>query len=131
LIFHRVIPDFMVQGGDPEGTGMGGPGYTIKGEFSSNDFDNEIEHEPGVLSMARSQDPDSAGSQFFIVTGEAGHLDGDYPAFCKVMNGKDVVEEIESTEADNNDKPVSDQVIQSMTVDLEGYKVAEPEKSEN
>jgi len=128
LIFHRVIPDFMIQGGDPEGTGMGDPGYSIKGEFSSNDFDNDLKHEPGVLSMARSQDPDSAGSQFFIVTGDGSHLDGDYAAFGKVIDGMDVVEDIEAEETDNNDKPNTDQVIESMSVDLNGYQAEEPEK---
>jgi len=128
LIFHRVIPDFMIQGGDPEGTGMGDPGYSIKGEFSSNGFDNDLKHEPGILSMARSQDPDSAGSQFFIVTGDGSHLDGDYAAFGKVIDGMDVVEDIESEETDNNDKPNTDQVIESMTVDLNGYQAEEPEK---
>lgn len=128
LIFHRVIPDFMIQGGDPEGTGMGDPGYSIKGEFSSNDFDNDLKHEPGILSMARSQDPDSAGSQFFIVTGDGSHLDGDYAAFGKVIDGMDVVEDIEAEETDNNDKPNTDQVIESMSVDLNGYQAEEPEK---
>lgn len=128
LIFHRVIPDFMIQGGDPEGTGMGDPGYSIKGEFSSNDFDNDLKHEPGVLSMARSQDPDSAGSQFFIVTGDGSHLDGEYAAFGKVIDGMDVVEDIEAEETDNNDKPNTDQVIESMSVDLNGYQAEEPEK---
>lgn len=129
LIFHRVIPDFMIQGGDPEGTGMGDPGYSIKGEFSSNDFDNDLKHEPGILSMARSQDPDSAGSQFFIVTGDGSHLDGDYAAFGKVIDGMDVVEDIEAEETDNNDKPKTDQIIESMSVDLNGYQAEEPEKS--
>ena len=128
LIFHRVIPDFMIQGGDPEGTGMGDPGYSIKGEFSSNDFDNDLKHEPGILSMARSQDPDSAGSQFFIVTGDGSHLDGDYAAFGKVIDGMDVVEDIEAEETDNNDKPKTDQIIESMSVDLNGYQAEEPEK---
>ncbi|HLR23503.1 MAG TPA: peptidylprolyl isomerase [Pseudogracilibacillus sp.] len=129
LIFHRVIPDFMIQGGDPEGTGMGDPGYSIKGEFSSNDFDNDLKHEPGILSMARSQDPDSAGSQFFIVTGDGSHLDGDYAAFGKVIDGMDVVEDIEAEETDNNDRPKTDQIIESMSVDLNGYQAEEPEKS--
>src|SRR5699024_12617263 len=100
LIFHRVIPDFMIQGGDPEGTGIGDPGYSIKGEFSSNDFDNDLKHEPGILSMARSQDTDSAGSQFFIVTGDGSHLDGDYAAFGTVYDGMDVVEYIEAVVTD-------------------------------
>lgn len=129
LIFHRVIPDFMIQGGDPEGNGTGGPGYEIAGEFSSNDFDNDLKHEPGVLSMARSQDPDSAGSQFFIMTGDSSQLDGDYAGFGKVIDGMEVVEDIEAEETDNNDKPDTDQVIESMTVDLNGYKADEPEKA--
>lgn len=122
LIFHRVIKDFMIQGGDPEGTGTGGPGYSIPGEFSSNGYDNDITHEPGVLSMARTQDPDSAGSQFFIVTGNASHLDGDYAAFGKVVEGMDVVDEIEAVETGKNDKPEEDQTIEAMTVDLDGYQ---------
>src|SRR5699024_10064585 len=125
LIFHRVIEGFMLQGGDPEGTGMGGPGYTIPGEFEANDFENDLLHEKGVLSMARSQDPNSAGSQFFIMTEVAEHLDGEYAAFGKVVDGMDVVDEIEGMETDSNDKPLEDQVIKSMTVDLEGY---EPEE---
>lgn len=119
----------MIQGGDPEGTGIGDPGYSIKGEFSSNDFDNDLKHEPGILSMARSQDPDSAGSQFFIVTGDGSHLDGDYAAFGKVIDGMDVVEDIEAEETDNNDRPKTDQIIESMSVDLNGYQAEEPEKS--
>lgn len=130
LIFHRVIPGFMVQGGDPEGTGMGGPGYMIPGEFSSNDFENPLEHERGVLSMARSQHPDSAGSQFFIMVEEAEHLNGEYASFGKVTSGMEVVDEIVSVERDANDKPLEDQVIKSMTVDLDGYKVPEVQKAE-
>src|SRR5699024_3030134 len=103
LIVHRVIPDNMLWVGARGETGMGGRGYSIKGEFSSNDFDNDLKHEPGILSMARSQDPDSAGSQFFIVTGDGSHLDGDYAAFGKVIDGMDVVEDIEAEETDNND----------------------------
>lgn len=127
LIFHRVIPDFMIQGGDPEGSGLGGPDYAIKGEFASNGFDNDLKHEPGVLSMARSQDPDSAGSQFFIVTGDADHLDGDYAAFGKVVDGMEVVEEIVTVESDEQDKPLEDQIITSMTVDVADYVVEDPE----
>ena len=127
LIFHRVIPGFMIQGGDPEGTGMGGPGYSIKGEFDSNDFENDLEHDRGVISMARSQDPDSAGSQFFIMTDPSPHLDGDYAAFGKVMDGMDVVDEIVAAERDNADKPVEDQTIESMTIELNGYEAEEPE----
>ncbi len=122
LIFHRVIPDFMIQGGDPDGNGTGGPGYGIKGEFSSNGFDNELSHADGVVSMARSQDPNSAGSQFFIVTGQADYLDGDYAAFGKVVDGMDVVKDIEAAETGAQDKPVEDQMIKSMTVELNGYE---------
>lgn len=128
VIFHRVIPGFMIQGGDPDGTGMGGPGYSIKGEFSNNDFENDIVHEAGVLSMARTQDPDSAGSQFFIMTDDSPHLDGDYAGFGKVIEGMEVVDEIVQSETGKNDKPVEDQVIKSMTVDLKGYEAADPEK---
>ncbi|MEI3605261.1 peptidylprolyl isomerase [Pseudogracilibacillus sp. SE30717A] len=127
LIFHRVIPGFMIQGGDPEGTGMGGPGYSIKGEFNSNDFANNLEHERGVISMARSQASDSAGSQFFIMTDDSPHLDGDYAAFGKVIEGMDVVDKIVSVERDNVDKPLEDQVIESMKIDLNGYEAVEPE----
>ena len=128
LIFHRVIPGFMVQGGDPEGTGMGGPGYGIKGEFSNNGFANRLKHDRGVLSMARSQDPDSAGSQFFIMTAQAEHLDDDYAAFGKVSEGMDVIDEIVEVERDGSDKPKEDQVIKKMTVDLQGYEPKEVEK---
>src|SRR5690625_3428078 len=118
----------MIQGGDPEGRGTGGPGYSIKGEFSSNGFDNELVHERGVISMARSQHPDSAGSQFFIMTENAPHLDGDYASFGKVTSGMDVVDNIVESERDNNDKPLEDQVIQSMEIELRGYEATEPEK---
>lgn len=128
LIFHRVIPGFMVQGGDPEGTGMGGPGYEIKGEFSNNGFDNRLKHDRGVLSMARSQDPDSAGSQFFIMTAQAEHLDDDYAAFGKVSDGMEVIDELVEVERDSSDKPKEDQVIKKMTVDLQGYEPKEVEK---
>lgn len=127
LIFHRVIPGFMIQGGDPDGVGTGGPGYSIKGEFSANDFENNLKHEAGVLSMARSQHPDSAGSQFFIMTDAAPHLDGEYAAFGKVKSGMEVVMEIVESERDSQDKPLEDQVIESMVVDLQGYEAAEPE----
>lgn len=129
LIFHRVIPEFMIQGGDPEGTGMGGPGYGIPGEFSSNGFENNLAHERGVLSMARSQDPNSAGSQFFIMVADSPHLDGDYAAFGKVVSGQEVVDEIVAVERDAGDRPLEDQVIQKMTVDLQGYDYVEPEKN--
>ena len=130
LIFHRVVPGFMIQGGDPEGTGIGGPGYAIKGEFSSNGFENDLLHERGVLSMARSQDPDSAGSQFFIMTEDSSHLDGDYAGFGKVVEGMETVDKIVAVDRDKQDKPEEDQVIQSMTVELEGYVAKEPEKNE-
>ena len=127
LIFHRAIPGFMIQGGDPEGTGMGGPGYEIKGEFQNNGFKNDLIHERGVVSMARTNHPDSAGSQFFIMTDEAKHLDNDYAAFGKVTEGMETVDEIVSVETDKQDKPKEDQVIESATVELEGYEVQEPE----
>ena len=131
LIFHRVIKDFMNQGGDPDGIGTGGPGYSIKGEFSSNGYtNNDLKHTAGVLSMARSNDPDSAGSQFFIMAEEAPHLDGDYAAFGKVTEGMDVVEAINSVETDRNDKPLKDVVIESITVDTKGIDYKEPEKVE-
>ena len=127
LIFHRVIPGFMIQGGDPDGIGTGGPGYSIKGEFESNDFSNELSHHRGVLSMARSQSPDSAGSQFFIMHEDSAQLDGDYAAFGQVIEGMEVIDEIASVPTDNQDKPEEDQKIKSMTVDLEGYQFNEPE----
>lgn len=127
LQFHRVIPGFMVQGGDPEGNGTGGPGYAIRGEFINNGYENDLLHERGVLSMARSQSADSAGSQFFIMVDEAEHLDEDYAAFGKVTEGMDIIDEIVSVEKDGNDKPAEDQVIETMTVDLKGYEANEPE----
>lgn len=131
LIFHRVIKDFMNQGGDPDGIGTGGPGYSIKGEFSSNGYtNNDLKHTAGVLSMARSNNPDSAGSQFFIMAKEASHLDGDYAAFGKVTEGLDVVEAINSVETDENYKPLKDVVIESITVDTKGIDYKEPEKVE-
>lgn len=114
LIFHRVIPDFMIQGGDPQGTGMGGPGYGIKGEFSSNGVENNLKHERGVLSMARSQDYDSAGSQFFIMHKDSPFLDGEYAAFGKVISGIEVVDNIVNAERDSMDKPLTDQVMKSV-----------------
>ena len=128
LIFHRVIKGFMLQGGDPEGTGMGGPGYDIKGEFSSNGFKNDLKHTAGVLSMARSMMPDSAGSQFFIMHKNAPHLDGDYAAFGKVTEGMDVVDKIAATDTDWNDRPVNDQVMKTVTVETFGVDYPEPEK---
>ena len=118
LIFHRVIHGFMIQGGDPEGTGMGGPGYTIKGEFSANGFRNDLKHTRGVLSMARAFDPNSAGSQFFIMHENSPHLDGQYAAFGKVIEGIEVVDKIASVKTDYNDRPYEDQVIEFMTVQL-------------
>ena len=118
LIFHRVIPGFMIQGGDPQGTGMGGPGYTIKGEFSANGFKNDLKHTRGVLSMARAMDPNSAGSQFFIMHETSPHLDGQYAAFGKIIEGIEVVDQIASVKTDYNDRPYEDQQIEFMTVQL-------------
>lgn len=117
LIFHRVIPGFMIQGGDPLGNGTGGPGYEIKGEFKSNGFDNDLKHERGVLSMARSMKPDSAGSQFFIMTEDAPHLDGMYAAFGRVTDGMEEVDRIVSVERDMLDKPKKDQVIKTIRIE--------------
>ena len=116
LIFHRVIRGFMIQGGCPDGTGMGGPGYAIKGEFSQNGFPNNLAHDPGVLSMARAMDPNSAGSQFFIMHDDAPHLDGQYAAFGKVVSGMDAVDEIAETPTDYSDKPLTPQVIRKVTI---------------
>lgn len=118
LIFHRVIKGFMIQGGDPEGTGMGGPGYSIPGEFSSNGFENNLKHTEGVISMARSMDPDSAGSQFFIMHKTSPHLDGSYAAFGKIIEGMDVVNKIAASKTDWDDRPMEDQVMESVTVEL-------------
>ncbi len=126
LIFHRVIPGFMVQGGDPDGTGMGGPDYSINGEFSSNNFENTLAHERGVLSMARTQDPNSAGSQFFIMTGTATNLDGDYAAFGQVIEGMDVIDEIVAVERDASDKPKQDQKMKKVEVDTKGFDYPAP-----
>ena len=126
LIFHRVIKGFMIQGGDPQGTGMGGPGYSIKGEFSNNGFTNDLKHTPGVLSMARAMDPDSAGSQFFIMHETSPHLDGSYAAFGKVVNGLDVINTIADVRTDWNDRPMEDQIIKSVTVDTFGVEYDEP-----
>ena len=128
LIFHRVISGFMIQGGDPQGTGMGGPGYSIKGEFAMNGVRNDLKHTRGVLSMARSMMPTSAGSQFFIRHANAPHLDGQYAAFGKVVEGLDVVDKIASVRTGWQDKPVEEQKIQSMTVELFGETYPEPEK---
>ena len=127
LIFHRVIKGFMIQGGCPEGTGTGGPGYSIKGEFSQNGFENHLKHTEGVLSMARSMMPDSAGSQFFIMHKVSPHLDGNYAAFGKVTEGMDVVNRIAETRTDFTDRPLEDQVMQSVTVDTFGVEYPEPE----
>lgn len=127
LIFHRVIPEFMIQGGDPDGNGSGGPDYAIKGEFSSNGFDNDLKHDRGVLSMARSQDPDSAGSQFFIMVADSPHLDDDYAGFGKVTDGMDVVDDIVSVDHDDADKPLKDQKIKHVKVDSKGYDYPQPE----
>lgn len=127
VIFHRVINGFMLQGGDPDGTGMGGPGYSIKGEFSSNGFKNDLKHEPGVLSMARTMIPDSAGSQFFIMHKTSPHLDGDYAAFGKVIEGMDVVNKIAETATDWSDRPVEEQKMKKVTVETFGVTYPEPE----
>lgn len=128
LIFHRVIRGFMIQGGCPEGTGMGGPGYSIKGEFSQNGFKNDLKHTEGVLSMARSMMPNSAGSQFFIMHKTSPHLDGAYAAFGKITEGMDVVNTIAETPTDYSDRPLEVQKIKSMTVDTFGIDYPEPEK---
>ena len=128
LIFHRVINGFMIQGGDPEGTGMGGPGYSIKGEFAQNGFANDLRHSAGVLSMARSMMPDSAGSQFFIMHKNAPHLDGAYAAFGKITEGMDVVNKIAETATDYNDRPMEDQRMKKVTVETFGEAYTDPEK---
>lgn len=128
LIFHRVIRGFMIQGGCPDGTGMGGPGYSIKGEFSQNGFQNDLKHTEGVLSMARAMHPDSAGSQFFIMHKTSPHLDGSYAAFGKVIEGMDVVNKIAETDTDYSDRPLNPQVMQSVTVETFGETYPEPER---
>ncbi|MEE0868991.1 MAG: peptidylprolyl isomerase [Ruminococcus sp.] len=128
LTFHRVIYGFMIQGGCPDGTGCGGPGYSIKGEFSQNGFENNLKHTEGVLSMARSMMPDSAGSQFFIMHKNAPHLDGQYAAFGKVIEGMDVVNEIAECDTDYSDKPLDAQVMKKVTVETFGENYPEPEK---
>ncbi|MDK2965968.1 MULTISPECIES: peptidylprolyl isomerase [Lacrimispora] len=127
LIFHRVINGFMIQGGCPQGTGTGGPGYSIKGEFSQNGVSNTLKHSEGVLSMARAMNPDSAGSQFFIMHKAAPHLDGAYAAFGKVIEGMDIVNQIADVKTDYNDRPMTEQKIQSMTADTFGEEYPEPE----
>ena len=128
LIFHRVIPGFMIQGGCPDGTGMGGPGYCIKGEFFYNGVKNELKHKRGILSMARAQSPNSAGSQFFVMHADARHLDGQYAAFGKVTAGLEVVDAIAGVKTNANDRPLEDQVIASITVDTHGETYPEPKK---
>lgn len=128
VIFHRVIPGFMIQGGDPQGTGMGGPGYSIKGEFTRNGFKNNLRHTRGVLSMARSMMPNSAGSQFFIMHEDSPHLDGQYASFGKVIEGIEVVDEIANTSTDYSDRPLSEVKITKAEVDTFGVEYAQPEK---
>ena len=128
LIFHRCIPGFMIQGGCPQGTGMGGPGYSIKGEFTQNGFQNDLLHDRGVLSMARAMNPNSAGSQFFIMVEKAPHLDGQYAAFGKVIEGMDVADAIVSAKTDWNDRPREEQKMKKVTVDTFGVDYPEPEK---
>ena len=128
LIFHRVINGFMIQGGCPNGNGMGGAGYSIKGEFTHNKFKNDLKHTAGVLSMARAMNPNSAGSQFFIMHKNAPHLDGEYAAFGKITEGMDVVNRIAEEDTDYNDRPLDEQKIKSMTVDTFGTEYPEPEK---
>ena len=128
LIFHRVIPGFMIQGGCPDGTGMGGPGYSIKGEFTQNGFKNDLKHTKGVLSMARTMAPNSAGSQFFIMHQTSPHLDGAYAAFGKITEGLEVIDAIAGVRTDFRDRPLADQVIRSMEIDTLGVDYPEPEK---
>ena len=128
LIFHRVIPGFMIQGGCPDGTGMGGPGYSIKGEFTGNGFQNDLVHDRGVLSMARTMAPDSVGSQFFVMVEKAPHLDGQYAAFGKVIEGMEVADAIVNAKRDWNDKPRQPQRMKKVTVDTFGVDYPEPEK---
>lgn len=128
LIFHRVIPGFMIQGGDPQGIGIGGPGYSIKGEFKANGFANNLAHERGVISMARSASPNSAGSQFFIMVKNSPHLDGQYASFGRVLEGIEEVDRIVSVKRDYDDKPKDDQKMKKVTVETFGEEYAEPEK---
>lgn len=129
LIFHRVISGFMIQGGCPDGTGMGGPGYSIPGEFAQNGFQNDLKHTPGVLSMARAMHPDSAGSQFFLMHKAAPHLDGAYAAFGKVIEGMEIVDKIAETPTDFRDRPLETQRIRSMTAETFGVEYPEPQKA--
>ena len=128
IIFHRVIENFMIQGGCPDGTGMGGPGHSIKGEFKSNGFTNNLKHEAGVLSMARTNMPNSAGSQFFIMHKNSPHLDGQYASFGRVIEGMDVVNEIATTKTDFNDRPKTPQVMKKVTVETFGVDYSDVEK---
>ena len=128
IIFHRVIKGFMIQGGDPQGTGVGGPGYSIKGEFSGNGFPNDLKHTKGVLSMARTMMPDSAGSQFFIMHETSPHLDGQYAGFGKVIEGEEVIDRIASVATDYMDKPLEEQMMKKVTVETFGVDYPEPEK---
>ncbi|MEN8904676.1 MAG: peptidylprolyl isomerase [Clostridiales bacterium] len=128
VIFHRVIPNFMIQGGDPEGTGTGNPGYSIKGEFSSNGFDNNLKHDRGIISMARAMDPNSGGSQFFIMVKNSPHLDNEYAAFGKVTEGMNEVDKIVGVDRDHNDKPYENQTMKSVTVDTFGIDYPSVEK---
>ena len=128
LIFHRVIRGFMIQGGDPEGSGMGGPGYSIRGEFSQNGVENNLKHEEGVLSMARSMHPDSAGSQFFIMHKNSPHQDGAYAAFGKVIEGMEYVNNIAEAKTDYSDRPMAPQIMKTVTVETFGIEYAEPDK---
>lgn len=128
LIFHRVIKGFMIQGGCPEGSGMGGPGYSIKGEFNINGFQNDLKHSRGVISMARSMNPNSGGSQFFLMHKDSPHLDGQYAGFGMIIEGIEIIDEIVDVDTDYGDRPKTDQVITKMTVELNGYEFTEPEK---
>lgn len=130
VIFHRIINGFMIQGGDPDGTGAGGPGYSIAGEFLSNGFENNIKHTPGVISMARTNNPDSAGSQFFIMHKASPHLDGAYAAFGQVIEGLDLVDQIAQVKTGLGDRPSDEIVMEKVTVELNGYEATEPEKVE-
>jgi len=127
VVFHRVISDFMIQGGDPQGTGTGGPGYSIAGEFSQNDFKNDLKHDIGILSMARAQHPDSAGSQFFVMHAPSPHLDGSYAAFGKLTEGVDVLNSIAALEVDWNDKPKKTQTMKTVEVETFGVEYPEPQ----
>ena len=128
VIFHRVIKGFMIQGGDPEGIGIGGPGYAIKGEFAANGFENNLKHDRGVLSMARSMMPDSAGSQFFVMHKDSPHLDGQYAAFGRVIEGIEIIDKIAEAKTNRQDKPKKDQKIEKVTVETFGIDYDEPEK---